>query len=155
MEWINIKKYIISIVVIVILLIVIYIINNKNSKLNDQNIINKVGENEEMKVIINNEEYEINIENNETAKAFIKLLPLELEMNELNGNEKYYYLDQKLPTDSKSIGQIRQGDVMLYGDDCLVIFYKSFNTIYSYTKIGHIDNLPNLSNNNIKVNFVK
>ncbi len=134
---------------------VIYILNNKNSKFNDQTIRNKVEEYEAMKVIINNEEYEINIENNETAKEFIQLLPLELEMNELNGNEKYYYLGQKLPTDPKSIGQIRQGDVMLYGNDCLVIFYKSFNTVYSYTKIGHIDNLPNLSNNNIKVNFVK
>ena len=155
MEWINIRKYIISIVVIFILLMVIYILNNKNSKFNDQTIRNKVEEYEAMKVIINNEEYEINIENNETAKEFIQLLPLELEMNELNGNEKYYYLGQKLPTDPKSIGQIRQGDVMLYGNDCLVIFYKSFNTVYSYTKIGHIDNLPNLSNNNIKVNFVK
>ena len=108
-----------------------------------------------MKVVINNKEYDINIENNETAKDFIKLLPLELEMNELNGNEKYYYLNQKLPTDPKSIKQIKQGDFMLYGNNCLVIFYKSFNTGYNYTKIGHIYNLPNLNANNIKVNFVK
>jgi hypothetical protein len=33
---------------------------------------------------------------------------------------------------------------MLFGDNCLVIFYVSFDTGYSYLKIGHIDNLPEL-----------
>ena len=44
---------------------------------------------------------------------------------------------------------------MLYGDNCLVIFYESFDTNYSYTKIGHIADLDNLGNNNIKVQFKK
>ena len=44
---------------------------------------------------------------------------------------------------------------MLYGDNCLVILYKSFNTNYSYTKIGHIDNLPDLGSNDITVKFTK
>ena len=65
-------------------------------------------------------------------------------MNELNGNEKYYYLDQKLPTNSQAVGYITAGDVMLYGNNCLVIFYESFSTSYSYTKIGHIENAENL-----------
>ena len=36
---------------------------------------------------------------------------------------------------------------MLYGNNCLVIFYESFSTTYSYTKIGHIENIDNLKEN--------
>ena len=109
----------------------------------------------EIKVIINDIEYNINLEENETAKEFIKMLPQEYTMNELNGNEKYTYLDKSLPTDSYNPNQINKGDIMLFGDNCLVIFYKTFNTNYSYTKIGHIDNLQDLDNNNIKVKITR
>ena len=74
-------------------------------------------------------------------------------MNELNGNEKYIYIDFTLPVNTTKTKQINAGDIMLYGNNCLVIFYKTFNTSYSYTKIGHIDNLPNLSSDNITVKF--
>lgn len=77
---------------------------------------------------------------NETARAFARMLPLTLDMSELNGNEKYYYLDSSLPTDSSNPGTINTGDIMLYGSDCLVLFYKTFNTSYSYTRIGKVDN---------------
>ena len=123
----------------------------------DNEIIDFINSNLEvtnsMKVIINEKEYTINLENNETAKEFIKLLPNQFSMNELNGNEKYVYLDKELPTNSSNPKRINKGDVMLYGNNCLVIFYKSFDTNYSYTKIGHIDNLDDLGNKNIEVNF--
>ena len=76
-------------------------------------------------------------------------------MSELNGNEKYVYLDKSLLTNPSNPKQINTGDVMLYGNNCLVIFYKSFETSYSYTKIGHIDNLPDLGNGNVIVKFEK
>lgn len=119
-------------------------INNNSSEVIDS-----------LKIFINNQEYTIDLENNETVKSFIKLLPKEFYMNELNGNEKYVYLDDKLPTNESNPKNINAGDVMLYGNNCLVIFYKSFNTNYSYTKIGHIDNLPNLGNDDIKVKIEK
>ena len=109
----------------------------------------------DVKIFINDKEYSINLENNETVKELIKLLPLDITMSELNGNEKYIYLDTTLPTNSSNPKIINAGDVMLYGNNCLVIFYKSFDTSYSYTKIGHIDNLPNLGNDSISVKFEK
>lgn len=82
---------------------------------------------------------------NETVTALIKMLPLTLNMSELNGNEKYYYLDDTLPTDSKRPSGIKEGDIMLYGNSCLVLFYESFSTSYSYTPIGHIDDPSGLA----------
>lgn len=76
---------------------------------------------------------------NETARQFAELFPLTLDMSELNGNEKYFYLDGHLPTDSHQPGQINAGDLMLYGDNCLVLFYESLSSGYSYTRLGGVD----------------
>ncbi len=76
--------------------------------------------------------------NNATAQAFNALLPMTLNMTELNGNEKYKYLDTTLPTHAACPGTIRNGDILLYGNNCVVVFYKTFATSYSYTKIGRI-----------------
>ena len=131
--------------------------NISNNKTNRNN--NKVEENEikvdEIKVTINNKVYKINLEKNKTVKEFINILPKELTMNDLNDNEKYANLGISLTTDSYYPKHIEKGDVMLFGDNCLVIFYKSFDTEYDYTKIGHIDNLDDLGNGSIKAIFEK
>ena len=106
-----------------------------------------------IKVIINDQSYDLKLEDNSTVEEFIGLLPQEFSMKELNGNEKYVYMDYFLTTDSYNPKHIEKGDVMLYGNNCLVIFYKSFETSYNYTKIGHIDNLPDLGNENITIKF--
>ena len=41
-----------------------------------------------MKIIIDNNIFDVKLENNSTAKAFYNMLPVTLKMNELNGNEK-------------------------------------------------------------------
>ena len=131
--------------------------NNSNGSDNSASDV-KVNETKEVnnmvKAIINKEEYIVNLEDNETAKSFVKMLPKKYDMSELNGNEKYIYLDDSLPTNAFNPKHIDAGDVMLFGNNCLVIFYKSFDTSYSYTKIGHIDNLGDLGNDDIEVEFV-
>ncbi|MBM6729817.1 hypothetical protein H6A14_01220 [Bifidobacterium pullorum subsp. saeculare] len=78
------------------------------------------------------------LEDNATARAFLDLLPTTLTMDELNGNEKYHYLDSSLPSEPQRVGTIHAGDIMLYGSDCIVLFYQTFRTPYSYTRIGSI-----------------
>ena len=78
--------------------------------------------------------------NNKTAKALLKKMPVKYNMSELNGNEKYKYLKKELPANEKMVKKIKAGDIMLYGSDCLVVFYKSFSTTYEYTPVGHVTN---------------
>ncbi len=104
-------------------------------------------------VVIDNKTYNAKLEENETAQNFINMLPQEYKMSELNGNEKYIYLDEKFPTNSYNPKHIEKGDIMLYGNNCLVVFYNSFDSSYSYTKIGHIENLENLGNEDIVIKF--
>ena len=126
-----------------------------SQKNNTSEVDNIMEDTTNIKVTINEKRYNLVIEDNETAKEFISILPQEFNMKELNGNEKYVYMENSLPTNSINPEHIDDGDVMLYGSDCLVIFYKSFDTNYSYTKIGHIDNLPDLGNDNVVVKFEK
>ena len=108
-----------------------------------------------MKVTINEQEYLIQLEDNEATRSLHEYLPLELSMSDLNSNEKYANLDFSLPTNEYSPNHIEAGDVMLFGDDCLVIFYQSFDTSYRYTRIGHIDHLDDLGSQSIKATFEK
>ena len=62
-------------------------------------------------------------------------------MSDLNSNEKYNYLDKNLPTNRSRASRINAGDIKLYGNNCLVVFYESFNTSYSYTDLGKIDDV--------------
>lgn len=95
---------------------------------------------EDITLTIGDRIFTATMEQNSTAEAFRALLPLTLEMQELNGNEKYHYLSQSLPTNRTKVGTIHAGDIMLYGDNCVVVFYETFSTSYSYSPIGHITN---------------
>lgn len=92
-----------------------------------------------MWMIVGEQRFEITLDGNGGALAFAQLLPLNLEMTELNANEKYTRLPQQLPTSAERPGTIRNGDLMLYGTDTLVIFYRTFESDYSYTRLGRVD----------------
>ena len=143
------KSWLIGIVAFVVVLIIVFFVFLKIDL--EQNLIPTMQTNEGENTDMNQENFKISInindtlftatlENNETTKEFIRRLPMRVEMLELNGNEKYYYFEEDLPSNSSRVGRIEKGDIMLYGTDCLVIFYESFSTPYSYTRIGKIDN---------------
>lgn len=91
-----------------------------------------------MTVEINGQTFQAQLYDNDTANAFRQMLPVTFSMDEHNGNEKYIYMEKSLPSASESIGNIQNGDIMLFGSDCLVVFYESFQTSYTYTRIGKI-----------------
>jgi hypothetical protein len=66
-------------------------------------------------------------------------------MKELNDNEKYYYFNHNFTVDSSVPDMIHAGDIMLYGQNCLVLFYDTFETTYAYTRIGAINDPTGLA----------
>lgn len=98
-----------------------------------------------MKITINGRTFTAKADGGAAAQAFARLLPLDVTMSELNGNEKYCYLDEPLPQNAERVGRIEAGDIMLWGDDCIVVFYESFNTSYRYTRLGKVINAENLA----------
>jgi len=108
-------------------------------------------------IIIGSKTFTATLADSETGEAFAALLPLTVTMNELNGNEKYHYLNSSLPTATYRPGTIHAGDLMLYGNNCVVLFYETFNSSYSYTRIGAIDDPSGLASalgsGNVSVRF--
>ena len=89
--------------------------------------------------------FAITLADTDAARAFAAQLPLTLDMAQLNGNEKHADLPKGLPTDASRPGTIRKGDLMLYGSDTLVVFYETFRSSYSYTRLGWVNDPGDLS----------
>lgn len=113
--------------------------NNNDNNNNDTPMSNQ------LTITVGTASFTATFADNATAAAFKSRLPLALNMSELNGNEKYFYLPESLPAAASNPGTIQAGDLMLYGSDCLVLFYETFRTSYSYTRIGRIDNPSGLA----------
>lgn len=88
--------------------------------------------------------FAITLADNAAAHAFAAQLPLRLDMSELNGNEKHGDLREALPVNASRPGMIRNGDLMLYGTNTLVVFYATFTSSYSYTRLGRVDDPADL-----------
>lgn len=93
-----------------------------------------------MKITIGRTSFAATFADNPSAAAFRAMLPLSLDMSELNNNEKYYNLPSGLPSSASSVATIQSGNIMLFGSSTLVLFYKTFSTSYSYTRIAKVDN---------------
>jgi hypothetical protein len=98
-----------------------------------------------MKIRIGSTVFATTLQANEAASAFKAMLPLELRMNDLHANEKYADVPSGLPTDASNPRTIHAGEVMLYGSRTIVVFYETFTTSYSYTRIGKVDDVSGLA----------
>lgn len=108
-------------------------------------------------LIVNQETFTVTLANTDAANQLLSMLPLTLDMSDLNKNEKYAYLPTSLSTDPYSPNKIETGDLMLFGSDCIVLFYKDFSTSYKYTKLGKIENPTKLKeilgSQNVTISF--
>ena len=95
-------------------------------------------ESAEMKVQIGNYTFTATLEDNDAAKALKDMLPITVSMHDNGGFEKVGTLPGSLPANHTQITG-HEGDIILYLNDQLVLFYGSNS--WSYTRLGHIDDL--------------
>ena len=101
------------------------------------------GDISEMKMIVNvnGTEFKATLENNSAVETLVSMIesnPLELDLRDYGGFEKVGSLGFSLPSSNRQI-TTRSGDIVLYQGNQIVMFYGSNS--WSYTKLGHIDNL--------------
>jgi hypothetical protein len=94
---------------------------------------------------VGDKRFAITLADTAAARDFVAMLPLSINMPDLNSNEKHAKLSTPLATDTIRPGTIRNGDLMLYGSQTLVVFYQSFTSTYSYTRLGRVDDPTELA----------
>lgn len=101
----------------------------------------------------------VTLADTDAARAFAARLPLSLDMSDLNGNEKKVDLPTALPANPSRPGTIRNGDLMLYGANTVVLFYRTFDSPYAYTRLGRVENPDGLAQalgqRDVKVGFAR
>ena len=103
--------------------------------------------NDSVKVQINEDIFDVELENNSAAQELIKELEkgnITVNATEYGGFEKVGELGFSLPASDENINT-EPGDIVLYQGDKVSLFYGSHS--WSYTKLGKIDNI---SSNELK-----
>lgn len=119
--------------------------SNIEEETSSQNIMEIPKDMRQITITVGSKIFNATVIDSPTTEAFIALLPITINMKDLNGNEKYFDLPQELPTNAFNSKTIQNGDLLVYGSTTLVLFYKSFTTSYSYTRIGSVDNPAGLA----------
>ena len=131
--------------------------NIKNIKISEIQAASSQSNRETMQITIGTIPFTVELAGNATSEKLQMLLPLMLSMEDHLHNEKHAQLPQSLPVDSYAPRQVQAGDVMLWGNNTLVIFYENFTSSYSYTRIGKIQNASQLKEvvgrDTVQVNF--
>lgn len=110
-----------------------------------ENNINENTMSGKIKIKVNSQTFTATLLDNNSTRAFLKMLPMTIDMRELNGDEKYHDLPESLPTNASNPRTTQAGDLMLFGSRTLVLFYKTLSTSYSYTGLGRVDNPSGLA----------
>lgn len=112
----------------------------------------------QISVTINGTAFTATLDDGVAGQQMLERLPMSLHMEELHGNEKYSYTGEPFEGEEYLPTTIEAGDLMVYGGDCLVLFYETFdNDRYQYQRVGKIDDVSNLAEvcgkNSVYVDF--
>lgn len=93
-------------------------------------------ENRTINIIIGDVNLTATLENNESADAFMEMMPVTVQMSGYGGFEQVGSLGKSLPSNDSQT-KTSAGDIVLYNSNSVVMFYGSNS--WSYTRLGHIN----------------
>ena len=100
----------------------------------------------QISVTVNDVPFTATVEDSVAGRELLARLPLTLQMEELHGNEKYCYTGEPFGGEQYVPETIEAGDLMVFGSDCLVLFYDTFsNGGWSYARGGWVDDPTGLA----------
>ena len=94
-----------------------------------------------MNVTVGGRTFTATLEENDAVREFVEMMresPVSVEMRDYSGFEKVGGLGRSLTANDSQTTTVA-GDIVLYCGDQIVMFYSSNS--WSYTRIGHIDDL--------------
>lgn len=93
---------------------------------------------ERINLVINGKSYPAILSNNVSAKALVSRMPFTKILKTYQDQEMYTYLTTPIESDPQSVNGIHAGDLMLFGEDCLMLFFQNSNNTYRYTPLASI-----------------
>ncbi|MCQ9210426.1 cyclophilin-like fold protein [Granulicatella seriolae] len=109
---------------------------------------------------VNGKNFKALMQDNETARTFIEQLPLTLTMDDYASQEKVTSLPFSVTsTQTHMPSTINAGELYLWSDSNLVLFYETFSNSYTYIPLGYIEDISGLEEtlgkDSVQVTFQK
>ncbi len=96
-----------------------------------------------IKTIINDISFNTTVEDNLPAKEFLEILPLNIYMDK-EKDSYVHYIDYKLDKEETTPKELNAGDILLEGNNKIILVSSTNSNKNKYTKIASIDNPDNL-----------
>lgn len=124
---------------------------------NKENAINEaakeIGELPNIKVSVGGKYYTAFTTVSYAAQNFISNIPISIDMTDEDSNKKMGCTYFKFNGDALRAKKVIKGDILVYGDSCVIIATGDFKGGSKYKKIAHIYDLENIPTGNQTISF--
>ena len=124
-----------------------------NQEKTQEEAAKEIGSLPNIKVNIGGVNYTAITEVSYAAQNFISNFPLSIDMKTEESNRIQGCTYFKFNGDASRAKSVLRGDILIYGDSCVIIATENFSGSSKYKRIAHIDNLGTISVGNQTVNF--
>ena len=117
---------------------------DENLERKQEQALKEIGTLPNMNITIFGESYTAITQVSYLSQDFIKNLPITVDMNDEGINQKKGCTYVKFSGETVKAKSITRGDILLYGESCIVIATADFDGGGKYRKLGHINNMGDI-----------